>query len=631
MSAGRGDTLPLSDVTGRVSGEPGGPGDRLSLVFYHRAGAEAVPLRPGVPVVVGREPPADVVLHEESLSRSHARFTLSGGEVVVEDLRSTNGTRVAGRRVERFVVAAGEEVHLGRVTACIHALADAGAPLGVPSHDLFRAAVETDILRARHFRRPFVLLAVRALDASAGVSQFHPRVSSLLRPVDRVALFGPHILDVLVPEISVEEAAELARRITARAPLVPRLACGVAPFPGAAATAEELMEVAHAAAHAAAADPGASSPVRVAETSGARVLSTGGPALAASGAAPILRSPAVRAVFDTAARLARTAIPILLQGETGTGKEVLARAIHEAGPRRGQPLLCVNCGALPESLLESTLFGHEPGAFTGAVTRKDGVFQAAHGGTLLLDEIGELSAAAQAKLLRVLESKRLARLGSNAESEVNVRVIAATHRDLEAMCETGTFRRDLLFRLNTATLTLPPLRERREDIAPLAHCFLEEANRENGWLLAGFEAGALAALAAHGWPGNVRELRNAVQHAAVLATGDLVTADDLPPRLRVSAASSPPGDEPPSAPRPTTTGSGPLPDDGPRAAPPSTEEAGAGGSYAARMARMERRLLVSALDENGWNQTRTARALEMPLRTLQHKIRALGLRRPTPP
>ena len=624
MSAGRGDTLPLSDVTGRVSGEPGGPGDRLSLVLYHRAGAEAVPLRPGVPVVVGREPPADVVLQEDSLSRRHARFTLSAGEVVVEDLGSTNGTRVAGRRVDRCGVKAGEEIHLGRVTACIHELASAGAPLGAPSHDGLRAAIEVDLLRARHFRRPFALLAVRALDASVGVSQFHPRVSSLLRPVDRVALFGPHVLDVLVPEVSAEEAADLARRISAGSPGAPRLACGVAPFPGAAATAEELLEVAHAAVQSAASQAPSGAPrVVVAATSGARVLSPGGPPPPPGAEAPIVRSPAAKAVFDTAGRLARTAIPILLQGETGTGKEVLARAIHEASPRRGEPLLCVNCGALAESLLESTLFGHEPGAFTGAVARKDGVFQAAHRGTLLLDEVGELSAAAQSRLLRVLESKRLARLGSNVEIDVNVRVIAATHRDLEAMCEAGTFRRDLLFRLNTATLTLPPLRRRREDIAPLARCFLEEANRDNGWHLAGFEAAALEALEAHGWPGNVRELRNAVQHAAVLATGDLVTADDLPPRLRGPAASPPPGDDdPPSAP-----GIG-APD---REEGSPAEEAGGGGSYAARMARMERRLLVSALDDHGWNQTKTARALEMPLRTLQHKIKVLGLRRPISP
>jgi len=202
---------------------------------------------------------------------------------------------------------------------------------------------------------------------------------------------------------------------------------------------------------------------------------------------------------------------------TGTGKEVLARLIHEGGPRRDKPLVAVNCGAIPAELLESTLFGHERGAFTGAGQQQKGLFEAADGGTIMLDEVGELPAAAQVALLRVLEEKRVRRVGATREIEVDVRVIAATHRDLEAMVEARSFRRDLFYRLNGVDVTLPPLRARREDIAPLAERFLKKAAKANGREVRSIAPEAMVLLKEYGWPGNVRELRNAVERAVVIA------------------------------------------------------------------------------------------------------------------
>jgi transcriptional regulator with PAS, ATPase and Fis domain len=302
----------------------------------------------------------------------------------------------------------------------------------------------------------------------------------------------------------------------------------------------------------------------------------------------------------------------LLHGETGTGKEVVARAIHEQSERRARPMICVNCGAIPLQLLESTLFGHERGAFTGASQQQKGVFEAADQGTVFLDEIGELPAVAQAALLRVLETKRVVRVGSTREVEVDVRVIAATHRDLEAMCETSAFRLDLLYRLNAMTLVIPPLRERPEEIVPLVECFLEQANRDHGRHVRGIDPGALSLLERYPWPGNVRELRNAIERAVVIAEGDMIAPQDLPERVRAATrlgALAPPAvDER---------------EDG-RASP---GQQGAEGDLRASLLRYEADLIVGALRDAGWNQTEAARRLGVPLRTLVHKLKALGIRK----
>jgi DNA-binding NtrC family response regulator len=338
----------------------------------------------------------------------------------------------------------------------------------------------------------------------------------------------------------------------------------------------------------------------------------------------------MREVLDTARRVARGVIPVLLLGETGSGKDVVARFLHDVSPRRGRPLVSVNCGAIAPTLLESTLFGHEKGAFTGALQRRLGVFEAADGGTVFLDELAELPPPAQAALLRALETKRVTRVGATKEVSVDVRVVAATNRDLEAMCRAGQFREDLLYRLNTVTIHVPPLRERLEDIAPLVERFLAQATGGGGARV--IDPEALALLGAYTWPGNVRELRNAVERAVAIAPDDTIGVDDLPDRVRAGAL-------------PRQGAPGPLADARVRGAGGAPASAGHDGSSAieipgaltvaevegdfrTRMDQLESALLAHALEQAGHNQTETARRLGMPLRTLVHKIRVYGIKKP---
>jgi two-component system response regulator AtoC len=325
------------------------------------------------------------------------------------------------------------------------------------------------------------------------------------------------------------------------------------------------------------------------------------PAQAADPVAVVVKNAAMKEVMATVKRLASSTIAVLINGETGTGKEVIARAIHDAGARKKQPLRSINCAAIPGMLIESVLFGHEQGAYTGADKSARGIFEQAEGGTVLLDEIGELAASAQAALLRVLETKKVTRVGGEKEIEIDVRVIAATHRDLEGMVEAGRFRQDLLYRLNTVTLRIPPLRERVDEIRPLAERFLKEARRQAGTDVRAIDARAMAALESYGWPGNVRELRNVIERAVVLAEGQAITPADLTDKVRGGAralAGEPEAgaDEPP-------------------------------GDYKEHVRRYEAELILRALHKANGNQTEAARALNLPLRTLVHKIQTYGIKK----
>ncbi len=247
----------------------------------------------------------------------------------------------------------------------------------------------------------------------------------------------------------------------------------------------------------------------------------------------LARSPGMTAVAELVRRVADSDTTTLVLGETGTGKERVARALHQLGPRSSGRFVALNCAALPGELLESELFGHARGAFTGAVADRKGLFEEASGGTLFLDEIGELRPSMQAKLTRALEERRVRRLGEARERAVDVRLIAATHRDLEALVRTGGFRDDLWYRLAVAVVRLPPLRERREDIELLAHHFLRtQAEGVRGRRFTGFSHAALAALLAFDWPGNVRQLRSAIERATVVGAGPELELADLPPELR---------------------------------------------------------------------------------------------------
>jgi DNA-binding NtrC family response regulator len=297
-------------------------------------------------------------------------------------------------------------------------------------------------------------------------------------------------------------------------------------------------------------------------------------------------SPAMREIFEIVQQVAPTRATILLGGESGTGKEVFAKAIHQGSPRARQPFVTVHCAALTPTLLESELFGHEKGAFTGAYERRVGRFELAQGGTLFLDEIGEIDATIQIKLLRFLGERTFERVGSNKTLTADVRLIAATNKNLAEQVKAGKFREDLFFRLRVVEINLPPLRDRAGDVPLLAQNFLREFARENEKKVNEFTADALQLLMQHSWPGNVRELRTAIEHAVVLCRGEKITARDLPASVRTG---------------------GPVETPGPRENALTLKEA-------------EKQLMERALTETGGNRTLAARKIGMSRRTFHRKL-----------
>jgi PAS domain S-box-containing protein len=307
----------------------------------------------------------------------------------------------------------------------------------------------------------------------------------------------------------------------------------------------------------------------------------------------VSRSPAMRRVFDIMPQVAASDCTVLVQGETGTGKELLARALHHTGRRRGRPFVAVNCAALPESLLESELFGYRAGAFTGAERDKPGRFALAERGTLFLDEIGDMAPSLQVKLLRVLQDGTYDVVGGTQPLKADVRVIAATHRDLERLVEGTSFRADLYYRINVVKIDVPPLRERREDVPLLVDHIVARLNRLQGKTIRDVHPEVLGLLMAYDFPGNVRELENILEHAFVLCEGDRLELDHLPPQL--------------------------LARHGSNTSSPAIREA----AQAAEAA-----LITEALGRHGFDRLATARALGMHKSTLHRKIRALGLALP---
>jgi len=311
------------------------------------------------------------------------------------------------------------------------------------------------------------------------------------------------------------------------------------------------------------------------------------------------QSPPMLELEHLIGRIAPGTISVIIVGETGSGKEVVADAIHRKSRRATKPFVRLNCAAVAEHLLESEWFGHERGAFTGAITAKPGLLETADGGTVLLDEVGELPLNLQAKLLRVLEERAMLRVGGVRPRRIDVRFLAATNRDIEAEVENGNFRRDLYFRLNGASILVPPLRERREEIASLARTFIQEASEAAGRASTPrLEPQALAWLEAYAWPGNVRELRNMMERAVLLASGDSITSSELPIKP-ASPASEPPVSE--------------------KAAPRSLRDA---------VADVERQRVLDALAEAGGNQKRAAELLGISRGTLLSRLEAFGIRRP---
>ena len=567
-------TTAASAIVDDGGGERGGEAAFLVVYGEDAAGGPStrvVPLEEGGTVSIGRAESNTLPVVSDQVSRHHARVTRGGGEIAVEDLGSRNGTRVNGAVIAgRTLLASGDEVAIGPLVAVVSVTARARRRAQVPSPAELDERLAAELDRARRYRRPLALVMLRVEGTAEAQGSAIDRVSRRLRRMDVLAQYGPDELCILFPEAERGAAEVAAQRLVddARGEAGGvAVHVGLAVYPGDAATAGELVSRARAALRSARAGAGA-----------------GGVATAPAEARPadvVVVDPAMQRAMALAQRVAAAPMTVLVLGETGVGKEIVAAAIHRMSPRAARPMVAINCAAVPETLLESALFGHERGAFTGADRRQVGYFEAADGGSIFLDEVGEMPAALQAKLLRVLEQRAITRVGGTATIPVDVRVICATNRDLDEEVRRGRFREDLYFRICGFTLAVPPLRQRVGDVAPLARQFARQFARELGQPEPVLDAEAIAALERYDWPGNVRQLRNAVERAVVMATDGAVGLEHLPEEVL--------GD------RDAAGGAGEAP----------------ASIVKARVAQVERQTAVEALAACGGNQSQAARRLGM--------------------
>ena len=561
-------------------------------------------------VTIGRSSKCDVTIDHASVSRSHA--VLSMGALQIRDSGSANGTRVGGRRLEPGIeipLAVGDAVAIGTAMVMVQRLSPEMPPRRVQSHDYFEARIEEECARRSRNGGSF---AVARVNIATGVepTRAQDKLHRSLRAHDVLALYAPHQYELLFDGVTEAKAREIAARIKKElAAEGIEIALGVAVYPGDGATAGALFAFANDA-------------VR----GGQRESVTG------QRAAPIARATAMDGLHELVERVAASTISVLILGETGVGKEMLAETLHGRSPRSEAMFLRLNCAALSESLLESELFGHERGAFTGAIAQKRGLLETADRGTVFLDEVGELPLSTQVKLLRVIEERKVTRVGGLEARSLDVRFVAATNRDLEAEVARGGFRQDLFFRLNGITLVIPPLRKRVEEIEGLAEAFIEAATSGSG-KRPRMSSAALDMLKAYSWPGNIRELRNVIDRAALLCTGG-----DIEPRhLPVEKMSAPvtvgfvhrslPPPVPSAGRAPASQPSG-FGNEGTTDAWPALRETPAPTNLKGELEALERQRIVDALERCVWNQTKAAQLLGMSRGVLMARLDQYGIARP---
>jgi two-component system response regulator AtoC len=533
-------------------------------------------------IVIGRGD-VELKLSHASVSRRHATIRIADGALRVADLGSHNGTRLNGEPVvESRRLVSGDVIMVGDVVLVLHATEPVGSALVEHAEATWRQRLVEELERAVMYRRELAIVAVAAPDDAARAA-----LAGALRRIDVLGRGDDGFLLALLPELDGARAREVVAGAIGVAPL----RAGLAVCPRDACDPDMLALAARVAARAA-------KPGEVVDAA-----STGGE-IELGDRRVVVTDPAMSKVFALLERLATAQLPVLIAGETGVGKENAAYAVHHWSRRSG-PFIAVNCAALgPDSLVDSELFGHDKGAFTGATAAKPGIFEAAAGGTVFLDEVGELPLAIQAKLLRVLENRVVTRLGEVRERAVDVRIVAATNRRLDDEVKAGRFRQDLLFRLGGATVIVPPLRDRRGEISVLARRFLGDACKRAGRSDMTILPGTMHVLLGYAWPGNVRELRNVMEYVAAAAPDELVESGDLPPGLDREPAAT--VAEPPAAPavaRATTNFR------------PIGEE----------MRELERRRMAEALVAADGVKTRAAQLIDMPIRTFTLKLKQYGL------
>ena len=491
-------------------GEPLADGPQESwylIVSGSEESSRVVPLIDGEEVIFGRQSESTVQFEHERVSRRHAAVRRYGNQIVVEDLGSRNGTLVNGQPTtgpRRLSV--GDVIQVGPGTAIVasSSAVRASRQIGTITELEDRFAAEVD--RATRYHRPLGIVMLRIEGPIEQMTEHVETFARQLRRMDLLAEYGSEELAIVLPESN----RDATRSVAARAKAVPAgliASAGVAAYPEDGSSVGELIGVARDRLRGLdrSTRPGAEPPQ------------------------PVIVDPMMKQVLVLAHRVAPSPITVLVRGETGVGKEVVAEMIHKASPRKSGPFIRLSCAALSETIVESELFGHEQGAFGGATTAKPGFFEVASGGTLFLDELGELPVATQAKLLRVLETRKVVRIGGTTEIAIDVRLVCATNRDLETEVARGRFREDLYFRVSGFVIPVPPLRDRKTEIGPLAAFFAEELSPDGRTAIVTPEA--LRVLEAHDWPGNVRELRNAIERALVLSGGAPIEPGHLPDRL----------------------------------------------------------------------------------------------------
>lgn len=582
-----------SDVAATVtmgSGRDAGPGSAHVLVIGDGT-TQLFPLPlPGV-ITIGRGPEADLRLEHSSVSRRHARIIVDRREVRVADLDSHNGTRVNGQRLNGArIVTTGDVVAIGEVILVVHAELQRDVEHVILDEAAWLRRLDEETMRAHEFRRSLAILAIADAPSSRATA-------SGLRIVDVVGQDSEGVLLVMLPEADTATARQLAEHVQrAISQVAPGARIGMASCPEDAVDARDLITLARAAVRAA--GPGQIAEIGVAverRMLGDRTV--------------VLGHPAMVRVFDLLKRLAAAELPVLIVGETGVGKENAAFAVHHHSKRSAGPFIAVNCAALSDTLLESQLFGHDKGAFTGASSSREGVFEGASGGTLFLDELGELSLGAQAKLLRVIDTHRVTRLGETKERAVDVRIVAATNRNLEKEVESGRFRQDLYFRLGAARVHLPPLRERRCEIAVLFRELLANAAARAKVATPVASPDVIRRLLGHPWPGNVRELRHVADYLVATTEDGRIEAEDLPDDLEVTAI--------PEVSR-TITPTQSM-------APLIAEGTKPLRRLADEIEDLERVRMLEAMARTNSVKTRAAALLGMPIRTFNAKFKQFGL------
>jgi DNA-binding NtrC family response regulator len=581
------ETLPMVRPPPSVAGREAE--DRAYLVVFEENTALTFPLPKSGEVVIGRSPDVALPLGDRSASRQHATLSIRSGEVFLSDLGSRNGTRVNGELITgQHPLIAGDVITICKASLIFYRQAAATSEASIYTVPQLRQRMGEEIDRSLRYHRPVSFLALWVDPTKSDHATLLAAIASHLRRMDGVAWLGSTQLLVLLPELTVDEVSSTAEQmLSALAALEVESRAGFAVCPTDGSDVDTLLSGAHAAASTA--QP-RSPAVRAAET--ATTLTIGDRRI-------VLADPTMLQMYALIEKLAPSELPVLIQGETGVGKEFAASTLHHKSKRQGRPFVSVNCAALPESLIESELFGHERGAFSGAVAAKTGLLEAANTGTIFLDEIGELSLSIQAKLLRVLETQRLMRVGEVRERAIDVRIVAATNRDLATEITAGRFRKDLYFRLGAARLTLPPLRDRRRELPVLVRALLADACTRLQREQIEVSAAAMVRLQTYPWPGNVRELRNLMEFVAATVEGSVLLPWHFEEQLAV--VEQPAAD---AAPQRAQTKFRSIEDE---------------------LRDVERQRMLEALTAAGGVHVRAAELISMPIRTFTAKLKQYQL------